>query len=253
MGMGSDMRLDRVEIKVNVSGDETEPVVAKLGLPPLDEPWQIYFCEDVARGVSAATPLTTAGVILRARHKPGSTDDSTIKLRPGRRSQLTDDWLEAEEGDDWEVKVEADWAGARRVLAISHTADRPDDVVVDAGHGRRSATSLFTGSQRAFLRDCSPIGINLRTLTVLPPVTATRWDTVEKAPGHLDVRAERWTVDHLDFLELSTVTKQLADAESRQSALVDYVDSLGITVDTAPESKTDRVLKHLVMRTLGAG
>jgi hypothetical protein len=251
--MGSDMRLDRVEIKVNLSGDQAMSVVERLELPPVEQPWQIYFCEDVARGVSAAVPLKEAGVILRARHRPDRKDDSTIKLRPGRRSQLTDAWLEADEGEDWELKVEADWSAGRRVLAISNTADRPDDVVVDAGHGRRPATSLFTESQKAFLRDCSPIGINLRTLTVLPPVTATRWDTVEKAPGHLDVRAERWTVDHLDFLELSTVTKQLADAESRQSALVDYVDSLGLTLDTAPESKTDRVLKHLAMRTLGAG
>jgi hypothetical protein len=247
------MRLDRVEIKVNLSGDQTTSAVERLELPSGNRPWQIYFCEDVARGVSAATPLKDAGVVLRARHRPDRKDDSTIKLRPGRRSQLTDDWLEAEEGEDWEVEVEADWSGGRRVLAISHTADRPDDVVVDAGHGRRPATSLFTESQEAFLRDCSPIGINLRTLTVLPPVTATRWDTVEKAPGHLDVRAERWTVDHLDFLELSTVIEQLADAEPRQSALVDYVDSLGLTVDTAPESKTDRVLEHLVVRTLAAG
>ena len=190
-------------------------------------------------------------MILRARHRPDGKDDSTIKLRPGRRSQLAADWLEAEDGADREVKVEADWSGGRRVLAISHTADRPDDVVVDAGHGRRPATSLFTESQRAFLRDCSPIGINLRTLTVLPPVTATRWDTVEKAPGHLDVRAERWTVDDLDFLELSTVVKQPNEAESRQSALLDYVDSLGLAVDSDPESKTDRVLRRLVMRTLG--
>ena len=247
------MRLDRVEIKVNLSGDQTKAAMAKLQLSAGDQPWQIYFCEDVARGVSVATPLKDAGVILRARHKLRRKDDSTVKLRPARRSQLTDDWLEAEEGDDWEVKVEADWAGARRVLAISHTADRPHDVVVDATAGRRPATSLFTEQQEAFLRDCSPIRINLQALTVLPPVTAIRWDTVEGAPGPLGVRAERWTVDDLDFLELSTVVKQPTEAESRQSALLDYVDSLGLAVDSDPESKTDRVLRHLVMRTLSTG
>jgi hypothetical protein len=130
------MRLDRVEIKVNLSGDQTTSAVERLELPPVEQPWRIYFCEDVARGVSAATPLQEAGVILRARHRPDRKDDSTIKLRPGRRSQLTDDWLEAEEGEDWELKVEAAWSAGRRVLAISRTADRPDDVVVDAGHGR---------------------------------------------------------------------------------------------------------------------
>jgi hypothetical protein len=246
------MRLDRVEIKVNVSGAHTQSAVAVLGLAPADEPWQIHFCEDVARGLSVATPLTDAGVVLRARHRPGRKDDSTVKLRPCRRSQLTDEWLRAGEEDDWELKVEADWAGARRLLATSHTAERPGDVVTGAGSGQRPASSLFTESQAAFLRDCAPIRVNLGTLTVLPPVTATRWDRVADAPAELDVRAERWTVDHLDFLELSTVAK-LEKAESRQSALLEYVDSRGLPVDSAPESKTDRVLDHLVRRTLGAG
>jgi hypothetical protein len=245
-------RLDRVEIKVNFSDAWATSAVEKLALPSADEPWRIHFCEDVARGVSAATPLASAGVILRARHKPDGKDDSTVKLRPGRRSQLTDDWLGATKGDDWDVKIEADWAGERRVLAISHTAERPDDVVAEARRGRRSAASLFTEVQETFLRECSPIRINLRTLTVLPPITATRWDGLAGALGDLDVRAERWTVDHLDFLELSTVAP-LDEAESRQSALIEYVDSLGVPVDSAPGSKTDRVLEHLVMRSLDAG
>ena len=101
------------------------------------------------------------------------------------------------------------------------------------------------------MRECSPIRVNLRTLTVLPPVTATRWDNLEGALGDLDVQAERWTVDHLDFLELSTVAR-LDEAESRQSALIDYVDSLRVPVDSDPDSKTDRVLEHLVMRALDA-
>jgi hypothetical protein len=62
-----------------------DAAVERLELPPVEQPWRIYFCEDVARGVSAATPLQEAGVILRARHRPDRKDDSTIKLRPGRR------------------------------------------------------------------------------------------------------------------------------------------------------------------------
>jgi hypothetical protein len=250
---GGTLRLDQIEIKVNLSGDQTQAAVDRLELPAVDQPWQIYFCEDVAPGVSPATPLKEVGVILRARHKPGKQDDSTVKLRPVRRSQLTDDWLEAEKGDGWEVKVEGDWAGEGRVLAVSHTADRPDDVLADAAERRRPPSSFFTKQQEAFLRDCSSAAVNLKALTVLPPVIATRWDSVEKAPGQLGVRAERWTVDDLDFLELSTVAKQPGEADSRQSALLDYVHSLGLAVDSNPESKTDRVLKHLVLRALDAG
>jgi hypothetical protein len=246
------MRLDRVEIKLTLSGDRSKSAVQTLNLPSVAEPWQIHFCEDVPWGVDVATPLFAAGVVLRARHRPGKKDDSTVKLRPCRRSQLTDDWLEADEGDGWDVKVEADWAATRRVLAVSHTADRPIDVVPEAGRGQRPATSLFTDRQEDFLRDCSPIRVNLRTLTVLPPITATRWDTVKGAPEDLGVRAERWAVDDLDFLELSAVA-ELDDAEARQSALSDYVASLGLDVDQDAESKTGRVIEHLVRRVLDSG
>lgn len=89
------MRLDRVEIEVTASGGQTTSAVEALGLSSGNEPWQIHFCEDVTRGVSVVTPLKDAGVVLRARHRPDRKDDSTIKLRPGRRSQLTDHWAQS--------------------------------------------------------------------------------------------------------------------------------------------------------------
>src|SRR4051812_43548400 len=109
------MRFDGVEIKVTLAGDVTGPAVEQLELPA-GSAWQIWFWEDVTPGTGTATPLLDAGVVLRARDKAGGDDDATVKLRPCRRSQLTDHWLAAEEGEtddgaDWEVKVEADWSG----------------------------------------------------------------------------------------------------------------------------------------------
>jgi hypothetical protein len=245
------MRFDGVEVKLTLAGDQTELAVQRLGLPPDRPQWRIHFCEDVTAGGSAVPPLLAAGVVLRARDKPGDTDDVTVKLRPCRRSQLTELWLTAEEGetadgDEWEVKVEADWSGDRRVLAASHTADRPRGTV---GGERGSAADLLVPEQRDFLRDCSPIAINVETLTLLPPVTATRWKSVGAAPAGLDVRAERWTVGNLDFLEFSLAC-DLDMARSNQDALSGFVRSLDLLVDPDPKSKTGQVVEHLVAQAV---
>jgi len=243
------MRLDGIEIKVTVAGDQTPAALATLGLSPDRPTWQIYFCEDVTEGLAASTPLLDAGVILRARDKPGAKDDTTVKLRPCRRSQLPDRWLAAEKGDDWELKVEADWAGRRQVLAASLTADRREDVVAQEPG---SVEKLFIDEQLAFLRDCATTAVNLRALTLLPPVTATRWGSVEGTPPGLDVRAERWVVGDLDFLELSAVAG-LQEATATQERLGVFVRSLGIAAPEEQETKTRQVLQRLVAQVLGRG
>jgi hypothetical protein len=243
------MRLDDVEIKVTVAGQGVPAAIQALGLPAGRPPWHIYFCEDVTVGLSAGTPLLDSGVILRARDKPGGKDDTTVKLRPCRRSQLSDRWLAAEKGDDWDLKVEADWSGEHRALAASLTADRHEGVVAAVGRGDREVADLFVDDQLGFLRDCAPVRVNLATLTVLPPVTATRWGSVDSAPGGLDVRAERWTVGDLDFLELSTVA-EVGEAAATQDLLHGFVRSVGISVAAEQEPKTSQVLRHLVQRAL---
>jgi hypothetical protein len=248
------MRFDGAEIKVTLSGEQTDSAVDELGLLSGVEPWEIYFCEDVTPGLSRETPLLDRNVVLRARDKPGGKDDTTVKLRPCRRSQLTDHWLNASDGksgsgEKWEFKVEADWSGDRRVLAASHTSDRSDGLVADVAHGRRAVEQLFTAEQLDFLRECSGLAINLGTLTVLPPVRATRWKSVETAPSELRLRAERWTLDDLDFLELSTVA-DLGEARAKQDALTGFLRSRGFVVDADQQNKTRLVLEKLVGRAV---
>ncbi len=245
-----DKRLDGVEIKVTFPRDQLDHAVEVLGLPDDRPRWQIYFSEDVAEGVATGTPLLESHIVLRARDRSGAKDDSTIKLRPCRRSQLRDHWLTARKEDDWELKVEADWAGTRRVLAASLTADRPDGLVAAVARGERRIEDLFCSSQVDFLRDCAGAHVNIGTLSLLPPVTATRWGTVDVVPLAMDVRAERWTVGDLDFLELSTVAT-LAEARATQNALVGHLTSLGLTVPSDDQTKTSQVLRLLVRQALG--
>jgi hypothetical protein len=159
-------RLDGVEVKLTLAGDQAGQAVQTLELP--DQPaWRIHFCEDVTEAVRASPPLLDLGVVLRARRRPGEPDDTTIKLRPCRRSQLTGPWPTATKGTGWKLEVEADWAGDQRVLAVSMTADRPGHVIAAAADGA-PVRSLFVDDQLDFLRDCCDARVDLDALTLLP-------------------------------------------------------------------------------------
>ena len=241
------MRLDGVEIKVSFSREQTAEAVAQLDLPIRPDSWQIHFCEDL-NPAAPGTPLLDLGVILRARTRPDDDDDVTVKLRPCRGSQLTDRWTNETD----KLKVEGDWAGDRHVLAASHTEERPETVIPAVVAQQRPFSDLFTDQQLQYLADCAGFPINLGALTVLSPVTAVRWKKVAVAPPELGLRAERWTVGDLDFLELSAVAP-VEEAPDKQAAVLLFIRSLGLDVPEEQEPKTRQVMEHLVRASLGAG
>jgi len=244
------MRLDGVEVKVSLDSDQTAEAVRALGLPEV-KPWKIFFIEDVTTGLCSATPLLDQHLILRARQKTKGKDDVTVKLRPGRRSQLTDSWLAtaktADGGLDSEFKVEEDWAGDRRMLAISLTAERPEGLVAAAAAGERAVRALLTDAQRRLIHEYPGNWVNLATLTMLPALSAMRWPVFavpEQGGPALNVRAERWTVGDLDFLELS-IAVDVEAAQAAQAALITFVERKGLQPGTG-EPKTTQVLQRLV-------
>jgi hypothetical protein len=244
------MRLDGVEVKVSLNSDQTAKAVQALDLADVP-PWKIFFVEDVTTGLLSSTPLLDQHLIVRARQKTKGKDDVTVKLRPGRRSQLTDSWLatmKATDGDlDSEFKVETDWAGERRMLAISLTAERPKGLVAAVAAGERGVNVLLTNEQKRLVDECTGIPVNFTALTMLPAVSAMRWPTFpvsEPGTPALDVRAERWTIHDLDFLELS-IAVDVEEAEAAQAALNAYVERKGLQ-PSAGEAKTTRVMRELV-------
>jgi hypothetical protein len=244
------MRLDGVEVKVSLDSDQTAEAVRALDLADVT-PWKIFFVEDVTTGLCAATPLLDQHLIVRARQKTKGKDDVTVKFRPGRRSQLTDAWLATTttaDGDlDSELKVEEDWAGERRVLSISLTAERPKGLVAAAAAAERGVAALLTHDQRKLVEECAGTFVNLAALTMLPAVSAMRWPTFP-VPGPagpaLDVRAERWTVQDLDFLELS-IAVEVQAAPAAQAALIAFVERKELQ-PSAGDAKTTQVLQRLV-------
>jgi hypothetical protein len=241
------MRLDSVEGKLTLSGDRVEAAVSALGLSAGGQDRKIYFCEDVTRQTSPDTPLLAARIILRARTWSDDKGDTTIKFRPGRQSQLTARWAKVGAADDKELKVEADWAGTSRVLAVSYSADRAAAIVEAVHHGDRPISDLLGNKQREFLDDCADTHVNLDGLTLLGPVRAVRWTSVPaERPGvGLNIRAERWTLSDLDFLELSIVSSP-DEAGTRQHRLTAFIQSQGFPVEPEQRPKTTLVLRQLV-------
>jgi hypothetical protein len=203
---------------------------------------KIGFVEDL-RPRGGALPLLDAGVILRVRENAGDDDDSTVKLRPVERSQLTGTWRTSDK-----LRVEADWAGTRRVLAASFETDRRKGRIAAVWAGDEPVRKLVDDDQESFLADCATIAVDLDVLDLLDPIDAARWDKVPVPGVDTRVVAERWVVGDLDFLELSVRAIGDHEAESAQRALERGVADLGIAVPPEQETKTRRVLTYLAAR-----
>jgi hypothetical protein len=236
------MRLDGVEIKVSLAGSRLDEALDALGLGDGGQQRSVSFLEDAT--VGAELPLLRQGIVLRVRQTAGEDDDSTVKLRPCRRSQLTQEWLGEEDGDGWRLRVEEDWAATRRSLAASCVSDLPEGRIDAVRAGTAPVRRLFSEGQRRFLGECAGMRIDLDELTLLPAVAATRWEDVRV--GDVDeVVVERWTLAGLDFLELSVRKKAVEKAQTAQRKLERELADRDLERDD-DTSKTERVLRHLL-------
>lgn len=239
------MRPESVEIKITLAGARIDDVVSQLELAR-DESWMVVFCEDVT-SAAASTALLDVGIVLRVRGKSATTGDSTIKLRPSRWSQLGPDYFENGDIGDSKLKIEADWAGTKRSLATSMTAEWTDSRLSAAQADGRLVSGLFSKEQLDFLGTCGDGRVNLAAVSLLPPIAATRYRKFKPEGMGSNVRAERWQVDDLDFLELSlSVDPEAAVAEQR--SLTDFATRLQLPIDGSQVSKTQRVLDHLIAK-----
>lgn len=241
------MRPESVEIKVNLAGAHIDDAIDRLRLDD-GQSWTVVFCEDVTSAAATAA-LLEIGVVLRVRGKTETSGDSTIKLRPCRWSQLDSDHFRNRKGGGQELKIEADWSGAKRSLASSMTAEWSDSRLSDARAGQLPVEKLFTGEQLTFLSKCGQGRINLEAVRLLPAIAATRWPKFKPPASGVEVRAERWQVDDgLDFLELSIVSTP-DDAAADQDALSAFVARMSLPLDDNQASKTQRVLDHLIAKS----
>ena len=207
---------------------------------------RIWFCEAPA-GAGVATPVLLGhGVILRLRETEGKGADSTVKFRPFDPALLLARWRDVFRVEGGELRVEGDWVGPRHVVSASFVAEQADDEPADAAAGRRRLTKLFSQDQEHFLRDHAAVPVDLDVLRVLGPVVARKWEPQDRGlPPKL--AAEHWSVDELEFLELSA-RADAADAADLQRRLERALDERGLLADVVQETKTRTVLEHLIRR-----
>ena len=228
-----------VEIKATIDTD-VDDAVDRVCRGAAQGSRLVYFLDDITPGTQPRLPLFNSGIVLRLRQNDSDKDDSTVKLRPCRRSQLTDAWTKDAEKPSYKFRIEQDWAGQRRSLAASCVAKFTAGSVRDATQDPRSISDLFLEKQLDFLAACGSIRVNVAGLALLGPIQATRWEKtiIDEAV------AERWTVGELDFLEVSIRRDSVADAEASQlpfeQALSAYTRSAA-----QQETKTRRVLEYL--------
>jgi hypothetical protein len=240
--MADQERLDAVEIKVTFSGPAADQATTVLGLRGAGERRRVYFCEDRRVTDPATLRLLDARIILRIRRDPDG-DDATVKLRECFRDQLAPPpWLDVFSDGKHKFKVEQDWAGPRKVLSASLVAKRDPGRLDDVLAARESPRTLFSDRQRQFLADCAGTDVDLDAVTLLGPVRVGKWDTTTWSGFEVD--AERWTVDPLDFLELS-IRVDPDRAGTAQAGFEAALRDAGIGADPVQETKTRLVLRRL--------
>jgi hypothetical protein len=241
-----------IEIKANIEGGVADALAA-LGDPVPSTKRLIWFAEDGDGLANGELRLLAGGVILRFRSGEGP-DDSTAKLRPCLPPGWIPPWNAPFENDSLEYRIEGDWSGQRRSIAASAVATFGQGSLAQAGGGAPLRKGTLTSQQDSLLWLCSDVWAAQR-LVVLGPIASTKWDDVPLAG--MKVNAERWTVEDMDFLELSIRVKPKdhdgqsdleTRAEKRQAELAAAIADLGLQVATNTDNKTQRVLTALAKK-----
>jgi hypothetical protein len=243
------VRLDAVTIKTTLVEPLTDEIRRMLRLSGDGWHRRVYFCEArPASGRVGELPLLDNGVILRLRERNGRGADSTVKLRPCRRSRLRPPWLELYGSGHEAFKLDADWCASSRVLAASLTSERGRGDIVEVLAGRRPVRGMFSQNQRRFVAECADVEVDFGRLLVAGPVETTRWGPVTFEG--LDLTVERWIVvspngTALELLELS-LRVEPEGAEIYQVGLDAMLERHGIGAGVLHDTKTRTVLDRLV-------
>ena len=237
------MRIDAVEVKLNIApGARVRDDSSGSASTARAARREIYFAED-PQSDGGTLPLLEGGVVLRVRRAPDGKSDSTVKLRPCRRSQLTDEWLENRRRRTVTPSSRPTGSASKGPRGVNDRQARSRRSSMTFARTSATVGALFSTEQQAFLDACADIRVNVNGLVLLGPIAASRWDHVDL--DGIEIMAERWRIGaELDFLELSIRT---SPPDARRDAAGDRCRGarLGIVLDDRQVTKTRLVLEHL--------
>jgi hypothetical protein len=214
--MQIDDAIEKVEFKYTApAGDDEAKVRAFLADHP-SEQRKVSFYDTRALTVSGR------GIVLRVRGQ-----ETTVKLRPAGPAVA----IAAKATDD-EIKLELDVVADKAVWSAKLDDDAVDD-----------AANPFTAAQRDLL-DRYTAGVPWKELEALGPIASTVWEIEDVLADGFKLEAERWTVDHLDFVELSVKARR-GKADEARAAFHAFLAGLVGDTDGDRSRKTERVLRWL--------
>ncbi len=230
---------EKVEIKANASGAHATTAAERFDLTDDKGAARLIWFLESRRGIERGRlNLLDHGLILRLRSTERDPDDTTIKLRTKLAPAIPDRWLSS-----FDV-IEGDWAGDQHLISASFTEKVASDRIEEATRQGGNISGAFTAEQEEYLGDAHEPPIELDELQALGPIQARKWSSLEKDHFPHDIRAERWLIDELQFLEFS-IRVDWDEAKEAQRGLHRLLTDRGVDLSGVGGPKTTLVLRHL--------
>lgn len=179
-----------------------------------------------------------AGVALRARLIKGDDDNSTVKFRSDKMTNIAPDWQQLDG-----FKLEADWVGDHAVYSASLTCPQRRDEIDAVAKGKRSIDKLFSRDQERFLQEHYKKPVDFGQLRVMGPIRVLRWK-LKHANFAYELTVEEWRLpDGDDLVEVSIKVPPEKAAQAR-TAFDTHLEELHLDPQGAQETKTRTALLY---------
>jgi hypothetical protein len=144
-----------IEIKVSVPVTAHQRTALSMGIDPVEaQVRHVYFFDTPDQA------LNRAGLIVRARRRPGGVADTVVKVRPVDPAGID---AELKRSDTFKVEVDAMPDGTF-MCSASYKGVATGQEVLDVTHGGMPLRKLFSKEQRAFYDAHAPAGIDMNSL-----------------------------------------------------------------------------------------
>jgi len=225
-----------VELKLSVPMEQHQSAAMSIGLDAVESQVRhVYFFD------TAELALNRAGVIVRARRRPGGRADTVIKLRP-----IDPGMIDAELRRSKAFKVEVDaMPGGLFVCSGSYKGIATGQEVLDVTQGRMPLRKLFSKEQLAFYNAHAPVGIDMNSLLAHGPILLLKLKHRPKG-FRRGVTAEVWAwKDGKHILEIST-TCEPAEAFQVGVEFKSFLEEHGIDLGAKQETKTKTAMQKFL-------
>jgi hypothetical protein len=222
-----------VELKLSVPMVQHQEAALSVGIDAVEaQPRHVYFFD------TADQALNRAGVIVRARRRPGGRADTVIKLRPVDPATID---AELKRSDAFKVEVDA-MPGGFFVCSASYKGVATGQEVLDVAQGRMPLRKLFSKEQLAFYDAHAPAGLEMNSLLAQGPILLLKLKQQPKGYKR-GFTAELWLwKDGKHILELSTQcepTEAFQVGVEFKAFLIDH----GIDLGADQETKTKTAMQ----------